>query len=148
MHVNQTGKDMENWKKKLKILEQEELSIIIEKNGEIVFQSYDPMLKPLFTCLKEKKFLLKDSIVYDKIVGRAAAYLCIIGRVKKIYTPLASESAIKVLKENNIKLRALKTIPLIMNKDNTDTCPMEKLATSCNSPEEFYNILEEKMSLK
>jgi len=139
---------MENWKKKLKILEQAGLSIIIEKNGEIVFQSYDPMLKPLFTCLSEKKFLLKDSIVYDKIVGRAAAYLCIIGRVKKIYAPLASESAIKVLKENNINLQALKTIPLIMNKANTDTCPMEKLATSCNSPEEFYNILENKMSLK
>ncbi len=139
---------MENWKNKLKQLEQEGLSIIIEKNGETIFQSYDPMLKPLFTCLKEKKDLLKDSIVYDKIVGRAAANLCIIGQVKEIYTPLTSESALKVLKEHNITIQTLKTIPLIKNKDNTDICPMEKLAMSCKSPQEFYKTLEEKMSHK
>jgi len=139
---------MENWKEKLKHLEQEGLSIIIEKNGEIIFQSYDPMLKPLFTCLKENKDQLQGSVVFDKIVGRAAAYLCIIGRVKEIYTPLASESAITVLKENNIKIGALNTIPLIKNRENTDTCPMEKLASVCKSPEEFYKALEEKMSPK
>ena len=139
---------MDNWKEKLKQLEQEGLSIFIEKDGKVIFQSYDPMLKPLFTCLKEKKELLKDSIVFDKIVGRAAAFLCIIGEVKEIYTPLASESAIAVLKANNIKIEALKTIPLIMNKDNTDTCPMEKMATSCKTPLEFYAALDEKISRK
>ncbi len=139
---------MENWKDKLKKLEQEGLSIIIEKNGEIVFRSYDPMLKPLFTCLTEKKELLKDSIVFDKIVGRAAAYLCIMGGVKEIYTPLASDSAIKVLDENNIKTGALKTIPLIKNRDNSDMCPMEKMAISCKTPQEFYIKLAEKMSHK
>ncbi|MBN2413307.1 DUF1893 domain-containing protein [candidate division KSB1 bacterium] len=139
---------MENWKDKLKTLEQEGLSIIVEKNGKIVFQSYDPMLKPLFTCLNENKELLNDSIVFDKIVGRAAAYLCIIGRVKEIYTPLASESAMKVLDENNIKTGALKTIPLIKNRDNSDMCPMEKLALSCKTPQEFYKKLAEKLSQK
>ncbi len=135
-----------DWQKKLQKLEKDGLSILIEKDNEIVFQSYDPMLKPLYTCLVEIKEQLKGATVYDKIVGRAAAYLCIIGQVKEIYTPLASEAAIKVLTENNIKITAGKSIPLIKNRDNTDSCPMEKLAMSCTGPEDFFLALQAKMA--
>ncbi|HPG38649.1 MAG TPA: DUF1893 domain-containing protein [bacterium] len=135
-----------DWQQKLQKLEQDGLSIVIEKDGNIIFQSIDPMLKPLYTCLAEKRAQLKGATVYDKIVGRAAAYLCIIGQVKEIYTPLASESAISVLKEHNIKITPGKIIPLIMNRDNTDTCPMEKLAMSCTGPEDFYQALQVRMA--
>lgn len=135
-----------DWQKKLQKLEKDGLSILIEKDNEIVFQSYDPMLKPLYTCLVEIKEQLKGATVYDKIVGRAAAYLCIIGQVKEIYTPLASEAAIKVLTENNIKITAGKSIPLIKNRDNTDSCPMEKLAMSCTGPKDFFLALQAKMA--
>jgi len=135
-----------DWQKKLHQLEQEGLSILIEKDGNIIFQSVDPMLKPLYTCLAEKRAQLKGATVYDKIVGRAAAYLCILGQVKQIVTPLASESAITVLTENNIKITAGKIIPLIKNRDNTDTCPMEKLAISCTGPEDFYQALQVRMA--
>ncbi len=36
--------------KKIKYLQENNLSIYIEKDGEIIFQSHDAMLKPLFLC--------------------------------------------------------------------------------------------------
>lgn len=136
---------MEKWQEKLQELKDKGLSLSIEKDGDVLHQSYDPMLKPLYNLLKNHGSDLKGATVYDKIVGRAAAYLCILGGVREIYTLLASETAKTALAEYNIPITALKTIPVIMNRDNTDKCPMEKMALASDGPETFLTMLEEKM---
>ena len=136
---------MEKWQEKLQELKDKGLSLSIEKDGNVLHQSFDPMLKPLYNLLKNHGSDLRGATVYDKIVGRAAAYLCIVGGVREIYTLLASETAKIVLAEHHISITALKTIPVIMNRDNTDKCPMEKMALSSDGPESFLAMLEEKM---
>lgn len=108
-----------------------------------MFESYDPMLKPLYMCLREKRDELKDAIVVDKIVGRAAAMLCALGEVQMVITPLASETAKQVLEPAGIPLYAERTIPYIVNRDNTGMCPMEKMANRCETPQEFFDTLSE-----
>jgi len=127
---------------KLKYLKENNLSIRIEKNGEIIFESYDPMLKPLFTCLLKKREELKGATVVDKIVGRAAALLSQLGEVKEVITPLASETAREVLESAGIELYAEKMIPYIVNRDNTGMCPMEKMAIECDTAEAFFEKLK------
>ena len=134
---------MKDWKKRVKSLEEQGLSIQIEKNGRIIFESREPMLKPLFLCLTDRAEELKGAIVVDKIVGRAAALLCVLGRVVEVYTPLASETAIALLHESGIHIKALRTIPQIMNRDNTGPCPMERMASAFESPADFYDKLSE-----
>ena len=118
------------------------MSIHIEKNGETIFESYDPMLKPLFMCLLEKREQLQGATVVDKIVGRAAALLSQLGNVKEVITPLASETARKVLEPAGIELYAEKMIPFIVNRDNTGMCPMEKMANECETAEVFFEKLK------
>ncbi len=129
----------------LDTLKSKGLSLLIIKNGETVFESYDPMIKPLYTALQTNPEGMEDAILYDKIIGRAAAYLCILGKVKEIYTPLASETALSLLEEYNIPITAEKTIPVIMNRDNTDKCPMEKMALASKTPEEFLATFQERI---
>jgi len=135
---------MKDWLEKINDLGQQGLSVQVEKNGTVVFQSSAPMLKPLFVCLNEKKEEMQGATVIDKIVGLAAAYLCVLGKVREVITPLASESAREMLQRHHIDLRATKIIAEIRNRENTDQCPMEKLAFSCHSPQEFYNKLTKK----
>lgn len=84
----------------------------------------------------------------DKIVGRAAALLFVLGKVERVITPLASESAIDVLDAAGIEWFAERRIPYIVNRDRTGMCPMEQLANSCATPQEFYTRLGEKMGAK
>ena len=98
------------------------------------------MLKPLFVCLLEKREEMQGATVIDKIVGRAAALLMTLGKVKEVYTPLASETAKEVLDAAGIALHAEKLIPYIVNRDNTGMCPMEKLSVN-KEPEEFYQLI-------
>lgn len=131
-----------DWQQKLNYLKENNLSILIEKNGRTIFESYDPMLKPLFLCLLEKRDELEGATVIDKIVGRAAALLMTLGNVKEVYTPLASETAKQVLDAVNIPLYAERMIPFIVNRDNTGMCPMEKMANECATADEFFAKLE------
>jgi hypothetical protein len=139
---------MEYWQEKVKKLEQKGLSIIIEKDGQIIFESADPMLKPLYMCLTQKAAYMNGAVVIDKIVGRAAALLCMLGKVAEVYTPLAGETAIALLEKSGITVKAIKTIPQIMNRDNTGPCPMEKMASGFDSPLDFYNQLKKIYSRK
>ncbi|MDZ7725007.1 MAG: DUF1893 domain-containing protein [candidate division KSB1 bacterium] len=129
---------MNDEKQTLKKLKKQGLSIQVEKDEKIIFQSFDGMLKPLYQCLNEHAEDMQGATVIDKVVGRAAAYLCIMGQVEKVITPLASDTAKQVLHENNITLYASEVIPYIINRDKTGMCPMEKLAIESKSPEAFY----------
>jgi len=133
---------MQNKLTKLDYLEKHSLSIYIEKDGKIVFQSVDPMLKPLFICLVTQQEILKQATVVDKVIGRAAALLAILGEVAEIITPLASESAEKALAQAGIPLYARKIIPYIVNRDRSGLCPMEQMAGECKTPAEFFERLK------
>ncbi|MBN1561724.1 DUF1893 domain-containing protein [candidate division KSB1 bacterium] len=132
-----------DWRRKVNYLREKNLSIYIEKDGEMIFESYDAMLKPLYVCLVERRAELAGATVVDKIVGRAAALLMTIGQVRDVFTPLASETARHVLESAGIQLCAEKIIPYIVNRDNTGMCPMEKLANDCETAEEFFVKLQD-----
>ena len=71
--------------------------------GEDTLKFNLPGVKTLMTLLKEDPSLLKDSIVLDKVVGKGAAALMILGGVAEIYAELISEHAINLLDTTDIK---------------------------------------------
>ena len=121
-------------------------SIQVENEKGIFYQSSEPMLKPLIKCLNQYTAQMSGATVVDKIVGLAAAYLCMIGKVGRVLTPLASQSAEDALRGKGIELIAVRIIPQIMNRDGTAPCPMEQLAASFAAPEEFYAEMKRRMS--
>jgi hypothetical protein len=128
-------------RQQLAYLEKNQLSIHIEKDGVTIYESRDPMLKPLFFCLVQKREDLKGATVVDKIVGRAAALLAVLGEVEQVITPLASETAKETLAAAGVLLYTEKIIPYIINSDRTGLCPMEKLAGECRTPQELFDRL-------
>lgn len=136
---------MENDQEKIKQLIKNGLSLRIEKDDRIIYQSSEAMLKPLLFCLQQYREEMAGATVIDKIVGLAAAYLCIIAKVKRVLTPLASVPAHQALQQYGIELVSLRLVAQIMNRDNSAPCPMEQLALSCSSPEEFISALNQRI---
>lgn len=85
-------------------------------------------------------FRNKNLIVFDRVVGNAAALLFSYLKIRKVYGVLGSSLAQKTLKKFRIKFYFKKTIPNILNKDRNDLCPLEK-ASLLKKPEEFYRII-------
>jgi len=85
--------DLEIAKNRLK---KGELSLVIVKDGKILYETRDYGLKGLIKaieCFKEK---MKGSSVADKTVGRPVVMLCVYAAISKIYAITISEEAIKM----------------------------------------------------
>jgi len=81
----------------------------------------------LYYLLSNDAAFLKGAYVADKIVGKAAAALMISGSVKKLYTDVISSPALDLLRNTDIEISYRKKVPFIINRDQTDWCPLEKL---------------------
>lgn len=123
------------------ILLKENHTIVIYKNDASVFVSDDRGVAPLMKLLMEDKTQLVDSIVVDKVVGKAAALLMAYADVKEIFTPTISSPAIEVFKNYNIKITFDKEVDRIINRKGDGLCPMETLCLNIDNPEEaFFSI--------
>jgi len=114
----------------------------IYDEGTLVFSSDREMLFPLLEYLSAKSSAYKDVTVFDKIMGNAAALLCIIARSREVYSPLGSELAVKTLDSYGIIHHITDVVLYIQRPGTTEMCPMEKLSTGKN-PEEFYGVLKQ-----
>ncbi len=115
-------------------------SLVVIKDGNIIFKSDEDRLKPIIKCINECKEEMKDSIVIDKKVGLAAAKLFVLVKVKEIYTLIASKLAFDYLVGRDIKFETEKLINQILNDSKSDICPMEKLAQELNEEELFEKL--------
>jgi hypothetical protein len=103
-------------------------SLVLIKDGKIIYKSEDQGLKPLVFCLKTHREEMRGSIVFDKIIGRAAAMLLVYGKIEEVWTPIISEGGLEYLQKNKIKVICQNKVKNILNKKGDDLCPMEKMS--------------------
>lgn len=124
----------------LSALEQQGVGLIVENNGETTTYCQHGVKDLLYLTANEPE-RLKGAVVADKRVSKAAAYLMIEGGVKRVNTPLVSTPAKQMLQAAGIALYAREEVPLMMNRDGTDLCPMEKKLLDAKTPEQCAAIL-------
>ncbi|MBR6091573.1 MAG: DUF1893 domain-containing protein [Bacteroidales bacterium] len=112
-------------------------TIAVVSNGE-VFTSQERGVKPLLFLLKEKKEFLKGASVADKVIGKAAALLMVLGEIKEVHTLIISEPAIKVFEKHNIPCFYDKKVTRIVNRTGDGLCPMETLCLDVENPQEAF----------
>jgi hypothetical protein len=122
---------------KSKLIE-EDLSLVITKNGKIIFKTQKQGLMGFLEAIEKLGKNLVTASVADKIVGVAASMLCVYARVASVFALTISEEGSKVLEGNNIVYRFKEAVPNILNRNKNDVCPFEKLAMRSNNPEEAY----------
>ena len=98
--------------------------IVMFEDGKIK-EYYSPRVKDIVSILKEDKDALKNAIVADKVIGKVAASLFTVAKVKEIYANTISNLAIPVLEANNIKYDYKNKAEYIINNEKNGMCPME-----------------------
>ncbi|MHC1721561.1 MAG: DUF1893 domain-containing protein [Clostridiaceae bacterium] len=111
------------------LLDNENLTLAIVKDGNAIFTSYEKGIKPLYTIVNEMSGLLKNSSVADKVTGKAAALLYKHAGIKELYTNIISEKAVSVLKSTPIVLQYNLSVPYIKNRDKSGMCPVESMSS-------------------
>lgn len=112
-------------------------TIAVVSDGE-VFTSQERGVKQLLFLLKEKKEFLKGASVADKVIGKAAALLMVLGEIKEVHTLIISEPAIKVFEKHNIPCFYDKKVTRIVNRTGDGLCPMETLCLDVEKPQEAF----------
>jgi len=108
--------------------------------GRLIFRSKKEQLRPLLEYIEKFSPQVQGVVIFDRIVGNAAALLLKKAACQEIYSPLGSEIAARTLSEQGMKYHFSRTVPHIMNKAGDDFCPMEKMSLG-KSSEEFYQHL-------
>ena len=120
-------------------------SIVVVKNSDVLIKKEGDGIRPILEVIEGLKDEIQGSIVGDRILGKASALLCRYSKVKGVYSPHATKTAIAILIMAGIPSQIDEMIPYIKNRDGSDVCPFEKMLSDIDSPEEAYKILKEKV---
>ena len=119
-------------------------AVVAARNGVIVAVEEGRGIGPLLKLLDGMK--LQGALVVDKVIGRAAAAICAQGGVRKVCTPLAGKGVAELLEKRGIVLEAEQTVERILNRDKTDSCPMEKAVAGMDDPAKMVETLRKKVA--
>jgi len=126
----------------------ENVCLYIERDGEVLHESNIRGIGALTNIYINNKSILKNSTVVDKIIGKAASVILILSGVKEVYGETMSESGFLLLQKYNITAFYDKKVPMIINREGNDMCPMEKAVIDMdNLNDGFEKIIKTLSSL-
>jgi len=112
----------------------------VYKGDKLVFSSRKDRLLPLMEYLDRFAPEYTGVVIFDKIIGNAAALLAAKAQCQEVFSPLGSELAAQTLEKYGIAYHFTRIVPAIQRIDGEDMCPMEKLSLG-KEPEEFYRTM-------
>jgi hypothetical protein len=113
-------------------------SLALVQGDKIVYSSDGSGIKPLWDCLEKYRQSKDKFILFDKVIGLAAARLVVYsGIITAIHTRLISQPARKLLQENKVKIEADEIVANILRKDKSAICPGEIIALNTDDQNDF-----------
>lgn len=133
--VSIDGEDM------LAKLNEQHISLIV-RNAGLTTEYHQHGVQDLLSLVKNEPQRLQGAVVADKTIGKAAAALMVVGDVKQAYTNTISTPAHEMLEKAGIQVFANDEVEMILNRDRSGQCPMDKSLNETDDPQECVNILK------
>ncbi|MDE7453100.1 MAG: DUF1893 domain-containing protein [Clostridia bacterium] len=118
-------------------------TICLCRDGECLY-SEKRGIAPMMNFIASGKELAGYSVA-DVVVGKAAALLFVRCGIKSVFAGTLSEHGKRILQLYGINYEYGALTERIINREGTDTCPMEKAVINTDDPEEGYVILKDKL---
>ena len=126
------------------VITNEDVSVVVVDNGKIWIKKKGQGIRPFLEVIEEMGDEIHGSVIGDRILGRASALLCRYSKVRAVYSPQATKTAIALLIMDSIPAQVDKLIPFIKNREGSGLCPFEKMLENIDEPKKAYNFLKEK----
>jgi hypothetical protein len=124
------------------VLSNTDCSIVVINYGKIWKQKKGDGIRPLLEAIEEMGDDIHDSIIGDRILGRASALLCRYAKAKGVYSPQGTKTGIALLIMGGVPCKVDELIPLIKKENGDDLSLFEQMLKDVISPEEAYKILK------
>lgn len=122
----------------IEILRREKCSLVVKNHGIITTYS-KPGVRDLEHLLDHEPDVLKGATIADKVIGKAAAAMVVVGGVKELYAEVMSKRAIPFLDCAGIAYTYGTLVDTI--KEEGDRCQLEKITAPASTPEETVALL-------
>lgn len=107
----------------------------------LIFSSKDSGLAPLVDYVIKFVPATGEALVFDRVVGNAAALLLKLALCTEVWSSLGSEQAAQTLSNFGIRYHFVTKVPYILNRQSSDICPFEKLSMG-KTADEFYDTIK------
>lgn len=122
------------------LLRDEQASCVIRNGAETrIFRERG--VKDLFRLLEEDPAFLAEACVADKVVGKGAAALMVLGGVRGVYAEVVSAPVLGLFAAAHIPVEYGIEVPHIINRAKTGWCPVETLCRDCRTAEECLPLI-------
>ena len=112
------------------------------RQGGVIRTFTERGVNDLYRLLTKEPEFLRNAEVADKVIGKAAAAIMAAGGVKRVHTGIISESAYDLLVRSGIEISFDKKVAYIINRTQTDRCPLEKLCADASTPQECIPLID------
>ena len=129
----------------IELLHSEKCSCVIV-SGSTVTICRERGVKDLFRILESEKHLLDGAFIADKVIGKGAAALMILGGVVEVYADVISRPALALLESAGVAVSFGSLTDNIINRAGTDICPVEKLCSRAGTAGECLPLIQKFIS--
>lgn len=110
--------------------------------GDKVYASQKTGIAPMLDWI-DAGYDLHGFSAADKIVGKAAALLFVLAKIKEVHGEVMSEAGLAVLQAQGIPCSYGALAPYIINRKGDGICPMEQTVQTIDDPKTAYEALWE-----
>lgn len=136
--------DMNELEAARKMLLDNKAACVLMKDSKIIMVENGRGVSPLLVIYDKCKGDMKDTVVVDKVIGRATAAIAICGKVKHVHAEVMSQEAVNFLKEYNITASYTLLVPRILNRTRDGLCPMEATVLKITDPHKAVEAVRAK----
>jgi len=115
-------------------------TFVIVGDTKLAYYSEERGLYPLLNLIEQEPSKLEGSIIGDRIVGRAAALLCIFAKVKAVFALYIADEAVDLLENHGITATWRETVPYIVEKDLTSRYKLDLLLKDVEDPRQAVDM--------
>jgi len=119
-------------------LYQEDLTLVVVKNGEVFFETGSHRISGFLGAIEQLGAALEGASVADRVAGKAVALLCVYAGIRDAYAGVLSRKAKAVFEENGIQCEWKELVDNVLDLNRCGVCPFEKVAAGISDPKRAY----------
>lgn len=124
----------------IKLLHDGHHSLVVANGDICTFDSRG--VTDLYDLFCNDPGFLAGASIADKVVGKGAAALMILGLVSELHADIISDAALELFCGSTVKVSYGEKVPYIINRDGTGWCPMETLCRDCKTAEDCLPLIQ------
>lgn len=115
----------------------------VMKNREEIRTFSQRGIADLYDLYQTDPGFMKGASIADKVIGKGAAAMMVLGGFKAVYADVISVPAANLLHEAGVEVTFSQEVPHIINRDKSGRCPLETACHDLKSAEEMYPVIQD-----